>query len=56
MIIQTTAKTKCDVYNCKNAAAAFFAVKGRAGRCYLCADCMRALANGVSAQTPPKSP
>lgn len=56
MLIYTNMKTKCDSHNCKNDAAAFFAVKGRAGRCCLCADCLKAIAGEVSAQTPPKSP
>ncbi len=56
MIIPTTAKTKCDCYNCKNDAAAFFAVKGRTSRCYLCRDCLQKLAKETIESTVPKSP
>lgn len=56
MIISTTAKQKCDVYNCKNDAEVFFAVKGRLGRCYLCRDCLNKLTAEVLDKTVPKSP
>ena len=56
LLNQTAVKQKCDAYNCKNDAAVFFAVKGRSGRCYLCADCMQALANDVLSVVTPKSP
>ena len=56
MIIETTAKVKCDAYNCKNDAAVFFAVKGRFGRCYLCRDCLNKLASDATQRTAPKSP
>lgn len=56
MIITTTAKQKCDAYNCKNVASVYFAVKGRFNRCYLCADCLSKLANEAIVKTVPKSP
>ena len=56
LLNQSVAKQKCDAYNCKNAAAVYFAVKGRASRCYLCVDCMQALANDVLSTVTPISP
>ncbi len=56
MLIKTDAKVKCDVYNCKNAAAAYIAVKGIAKRCYLCSECLSKIAAETPTQTPPKSP
>ena len=56
MLISTAAKQKCDVLNCKNEAAAYFAVKGRTARCYLCADCLSKLSADVLSAVTPKSP
>lgn len=56
MITETNAKVKCDSHNCKNDAKAYFAVKGRFGRCYLCRDCLARLAQDAAAYTTPKSP
>lgn len=56
MLIPTNAKQKCDAHNCKNDAAAFFAVKGRASRCYLCRDCLSKLMSDFAGSTVPKSP
>lgn len=55
-LITSNAKQKCDARDCKNTASAYFAVKGRLGRCYLCAECMQKLANDVLSTVTPKSP
>jgi len=56
MIIKTDAKVKCDAYNCKNVATAYFAVKGMTKRCYLCSECLAKIAAENTASKPPKSP
>ncbi len=56
ILISATTKQKCAVLNCKNNAEYCFAVKGRASRCYMCADCANKLANDALSLLTPKSP
>lgn len=56
MLNNINTKVKCDCYNCKNDAAASFALKGRASRCNLCAECINALGEDILSRTAPKSP
>ena len=56
MLLTTNAKQKCDALDCKNNAEYYFAVKGRANRCYLCADCLNKLNKDALSNLTPKSP
>ena len=56
MIEKTTAKTKCDVKDCKNAAEFAFETKGRQGRCFLCRPCYETLLDEGRKLRVPKSP
>ena len=56
MVTKTTANTKCDVKDCKNAAEYSFETKGRQGRCYLCRDCLEKLLESGRKLRVPKSP
>ena len=56
MLQPITNKTKCDVRDCKNNAEYQFAIKGRAGRCYLCSKCLSDIAGEGLAPRVPKSP
>lgn len=56
MITATTAKTKCDIKDCRNDAEYQFAIKGRVGRCYLCSKCLGKLTSDGMAFRTPKSP
>ena len=56
MVTKTTAKTKCDVKDCKNSAEFAFETKGRQGRCFLCKPCYEALIEEGRKLRVPKSP
>ena len=56
MVTKTTAKTKCDVKDCKNSAEFAFETKGRQGRCFLCRACYEKLLEEGRKQRVPKSP
>ncbi len=56
MIINVTTQIKCDARDCKNDAAAYFEVKGRAGKCFLCQSCLEKLTAETRMRTVPKSP
>lgn len=56
MVYKISTKIKCDVRDCKNDAVYGFDVKGRGGRCCLCADCLAAVASEARAHFVPKSP
>lgn len=56
MLTKITNKTKCDVRDCKNDAVYQFATKGRAGRCFICSQCLAELAVEGRTVTTPKSP
>ena len=56
MLQKITNKTKCDARDCKNDAEFQFAVKGRVGRCCLCAQCLSTVAAQGRTVTVPKSP
>lgn len=55
LIFKNSAKTKCDVRCCKNAADYFIPSKNVSGRFYLCSECLERVFS--SADRPaPKSP
>lgn len=56
MLNNITSRVKCDCYNCKNDATVSFALKGRAARCNLCADCLEKLYTEILGRATPKSP
>lgn len=56
MLIKTETKMKCDVKDCKNDACYCFAVKGRGGKCFVCARCLTELMCDARKATVPKSP
>lgn len=56
MLTQMTSKTKCDVRDCKNDAEFSYAIKGRAGKCFLCSKCLAELAKQARTVTVPQSP
>ena len=56
MLTTITNKTKCDVKDCKNDAAYFFATKGRMGKCFLCSKCLTELTAQERTLRVPKSP
>lgn len=56
LLTNITTKQKCDVRDCKNDAEVCFPVKGRANRCYLCADCLSKLNSDALSAVTPKSP
>ena len=56
MVTKTTAKTKCDVKDCKNGAEFAFDTKGRQGKCYLCKQCYETLLEEGRRLRVPKSP
>lgn len=56
MILTTTAKTKCDIKNCKSEAAYYFETKGAFGKCFLCKACCERLADELNKSRAPKSP
>lgn len=56
MIYTTTARTKCDVKNCKNAAVYYFETKGAFGKCFLCESCYERIADETLRSRAPKSP
>ena len=56
MLTPITNKTKCDVRDCKNDAEFSFATKGRAGKCFLCSNCLTELTAQGRTLRVPKSP
>lgn len=56
MLTKTTLKTKCDVYDCKNLADYYLPAKGKIGKFFLCADCLKKLIEEAELRRPPKSP
>ncbi len=56
MITPTTAKTKCDVKDCKNMAEFYIPSKGKVGKFFLCKDCCEKLCKCALEKHTPKSP